>query len=477
MLWSVCVAFLLPVLVRASKPTAAQLKMMDIGLAQFMHFSVNPWSSIEHNCVGNNPKCIPASVFNPSNLSTDQWVEAAVSMGAGEICLTAHHEGGFCLWDTKYSSYSVMHSPYGKDVVAQFVASCKKYGVKPCYYMGPNANGYLTNHENYSAAAFVDAQLGMLRELLTNYGSDYVSRLWWDHYPSGCGGLAPCPEGSFPEAWPRFVSLVRELSPSTIICPGPDCDGHQGESGLGKYPVWFPCTPEASNGTELRCSDHAPSAHLAGFHPYEACVTMHNGWFCKGSGEETSNIWWSAKDIWDHYMSSVGIGWVNTLNAPPGTTGQIPPKLVESMNSFGKALGELLKPVTSAAVLKGASVACSNSTSLELDFGKTVTFNAIMTREDLSEGQHIATYGIDYFDATTSNWVTFEGLAPGKVMGVGIHGLSVGARMIDFVPETRSNKVRFRCTSSIGSHGIARLHSFSVHKGQAPSGEPSAILI
>merc|ERR1711904_427566 len=77
--------------------------------------------------------------------------------------------GGFCLWDTKYSNYSVMHSPYGKDVVAQFVASCKKYGIKPCYYMGPNANGYLSNKQSYSAEAFVDAQLGMLRELLTKY--------------------------------------------------------------------------------------------------------------------------------------------------------------------------------------------------------------------------------------------------------------------------------------------------------------------
>ena len=31
----------------------------------------------------------------------------------------------------------------------------------------------------------------------------------------------------------------------------------------------------------------------------------------------------------DHYMYSVGIGYVNTLNAPPGTTGQIPQALVD----------------------------------------------------------------------------------------------------------------------------------------------------
>ena len=125
---------LAPALCAAVAPSASQLRMMDdVGLAQFMHFSVDPWSSIEHNCVGSSGKCIPASSFNPSNLSTDQWVETAVAFGAKEICLTAHHEGGFCLWDTKFSNYNVMHSPYGKDVVKDFVASCQKHGVKPCY--------------------------------------------------------------------------------------------------------------------------------------------------------------------------------------------------------------------------------------------------------------------------------------------------------------------------------------------------------
>lgn len=451
--------------------------MMDMGLSVFMHFSVNPWSSIEHNCVGKSPQCIPASVFDPGNLSTDQWVEAAVAMGAGEICLTAHHEGGFCLWDTKYSNYSVMHSPYGKDVVAQFVASCKKYGVKPCYYMGPNANGWLTNNQSYSATAFVDAQLGMLRELLTAYGTDYVSRLWWDHYPYGCGGLAPCPEGSFPAAWPRFVQMVRELSPSTLICPGPDCDGHGNESGLGSYPVWFPCTPESAHGTELRCGGHAPSSKLAGFHPYEACATMHNGWFCKGTGEERENTYWSPGEIWDHYMSSVGIGWVNTLNAPPGTTGQIPASLVRSMTAFGSALRALQRPVSLAARAEGVSVQCRNSTPYVLDMGAVREFNAVITREDLSLGQRVAAYAIDYLDPESGSWRAFPALPPKRTSGTGVHGLSVGAQMIDFVPRTAARRVRFRCTASLAEDGGALLKSFSVHKGERPAEAEREILI
>ena len=93
-------------------PSPQQIAMMDTGLAQFMHFSVDTWSGIEHNCVPvGSSACLPTSLFAPTNLSTDQWVEAAVAMGASEICLTAHHEGGFCLWDTKYSNYRPAQPP------------------------------------------------------------------------------------------------------------------------------------------------------------------------------------------------------------------------------------------------------------------------------------------------------------------------------------------------------------------------------
>jgi hypothetical protein len=55
-------------------PSAAQLKMLRAGgLSQFMHFSVDPFTSIEHNCVGSSGECIPASAFDPTDVDTDQW--------------------------------------------------------------------------------------------------------------------------------------------------------------------------------------------------------------------------------------------------------------------------------------------------------------------------------------------------------------------------------------------------------------------
>ena len=39
-------------------PTPGQIKLMDMGLAVFMHFGVNPWTNTEHNCIGSDPACI-----------------------------------------------------------------------------------------------------------------------------------------------------------------------------------------------------------------------------------------------------------------------------------------------------------------------------------------------------------------------------------------------------------------------------------
>lgn len=84
---------------------------------------------------------------------------------------------------------------------------------------------------------------------------------------------------------------------------------------------------------------------------------------------------------------------MNTLNAPPGTTGQIPPDLVTNMETFGKALRALLAPVSPNAVVGNKTISCTNSTAagvgLELDLGAPVTFNALLTQEDLTSGQLI----------------------------------------------------------------------------------------
>ena len=55
------------------QPRSSRCCARAAGLSQFMHFSVDPFTSIEHNCVGSSGECIPASAFDPTDVDTDQW--------------------------------------------------------------------------------------------------------------------------------------------------------------------------------------------------------------------------------------------------------------------------------------------------------------------------------------------------------------------------------------------------------------------
>ena len=53
--------------------------------------------------------------FNPTEYNPEEWALLAKSAGMKYICFTAKHHDGFCMWDTKYTDYSIMNTPYGKD--------------------------------------------------------------------------------------------------------------------------------------------------------------------------------------------------------------------------------------------------------------------------------------------------------------------------------------------------------------------------
>jgi alpha-L-fucosidase len=79
----------------------------------------------------------PVDLFNPVQLDTDQWVRTAKSFGAKYYVLVADHFSGFSLYPTKANNYSVAHTAWRNgtaDIVKEFVASCKKYGVRPAFY-------------------------------------------------------------------------------------------------------------------------------------------------------------------------------------------------------------------------------------------------------------------------------------------------------------------------------------------------------
>ena len=154
--------------------------------------------------------------FNPVNYDPEEWVLLAKKSGMKYICFTTKHHDGFCMWDTKYTDYNIMHTPYGKDALKMLADACEKHGMLlSLYYSNPdwhheygynsksshqwraiNRNKENTNFEEYKS--FIKNQI---TELLTNYGKIYT--LFWDIPPQLND--------------PSINNLVRELQPEILI--------------------------------------------------------------------------------------------------------------------------------------------------------------------------------------------------------------------------------------------------------------------
>jgi alpha-L-fucosidase len=143
----------------------------------------------------------PPQTFAPTNVDVDGWVKALASFGAQRAVLVVSHGCGFNTFpsDTAFPefnfeyNYSVKNSPWkgGKgDIARDFVAACKKYGIRPGFYHGAMNNAFLNVRGGKVGAAPVAGQakitqaqytqilLANLKQLWTSYGE--LAEVWFD---------------------------------------------------------------------------------------------------------------------------------------------------------------------------------------------------------------------------------------------------------------------------------------------------------
>src|SRR5581483_7533180 len=102
---------------------------------------------------------------------------AAAKMSYG--VLTTKHHDGFCLWPSKYSSYTVAGSGYQQDIVARYVAAFRAHGLRVGLYFSiwDRTHGVQAYDPRHGVGADEAIQpedltfvLNQIRELLTGYG-------------------------------------------------------------------------------------------------------------------------------------------------------------------------------------------------------------------------------------------------------------------------------------------------------------------
>lgn len=150
--------------------------------------------------------------------------------------LVASHCSGFSLWRSKVSNYSLAQSGYRGDIVDEFIASCRKFDIKPTWnydYRFRNGNkdgptiwpGAYTNGQLNISVAEYEAHALLLMEEVWNRTQDDVE-LWFDG----------------DQNYPGINAMVNRLQPNAVYVGG-TADHNNArligyEAGVIACPTW-----------------------------------------------------------------------------------------------------------------------------------------------------------------------------------------------------------------------------------------------
>lgn len=435
-------------------PAPKQVEWQKMETYAFVHFGMNTFTDLEWGYGDADPK-----LFNPSDLDCEQWVQTFVNAGLKGVILTAKHHGGFCLWPSAFTEYSVKNSPWKNgqgDIVRELSNACKKYGIKFAVYLSP----WDRNHADYGTPAYIEYFYHQLNELLTQYGE--VFEIWMDGANGGDGWYGGTKEMRQIDRqtyynFPRLHSMAAELQPQAMLFSdgGPDCRWVGNENGFADETNWsflrkgevYPGYPRYQ---ELQ-SGHADGNQWT---PAECDVSMRPGWFYHQSEDSLVKTVDQLKDL---YYRSVGRNATLLLNFPVDKSGRIHPidstRAVEWHREIQKDLAvNLFKgctPQVSDSRGKGFSPdnltdgkydtywATSDSVreaSLIFQFPEQVKLNRLLIQEYIPLGQRVKKFVVEVFAGGV--WVQVDAAEAMTTIGY--------KRILRFTPvETDRLRIRF----------------------------------
>ena len=303
-----------PVTMKSVKELQDEFLKLKFGM--FIHFNLATYKGVEWVSGYHDP-----STFNPGvdSIDTDAWADAAVSAGMKYGVLTAKHVSGFCLWDSKYTTYDVMHPdcPYQQDLVAQFIKSFKSRGLKVGLYYSWRHPGFgdakkykvlppecdPATHTLKEQNEFQKAQIA---ELLTKYPD--VFYIWNDALD--------------PKVMPadEMLTHIRGIRPNILASSNWWNWGKKG-------------TPYADIAVkELR---HFPETNKA---PGETCWKLEQKWFWK-EGFRAGN----AKGVMSNMAKAHSRNSNFLLNVAPDKNGNFEESSIKTLAEIGKLLKEKKK--------------------------------------------------------------------------------------------------------------------------------------
>ena len=118
---------------------------MDLGFCMYISWSVDSQLGvvISHSLAGASDDYADRffnelpKTFNPKHFDAESVVRLAKVCGAKYLMFTPKYHSGFCMYDTKTTPFSIMNTPYGKDLTRMIADECHRQGVPLGFYFSP----------------------------------------------------------------------------------------------------------------------------------------------------------------------------------------------------------------------------------------------------------------------------------------------------------------------------------------------------
>jgi len=212
------------------------------------------------------------------------------------------------MFRTASSNFSIMHAPFGRDLIGELAAECHRQNMPLFFYfslMDWNNPAYKESLEPKTpvSAAFLDTIQTQLRELCTQYGK--IAGIWfdggWDHTP---------------EQWHSadLIALIRGLQPGALINDrsGVPADFSTPKQELGRR-------PEKDDG-RLR----------------EACLTVNDDW----GYARTDSRYKPVSELVQMLATAAGADCNVLLNVGPKPTGVVQQEFADRLHAVGTWLNK-----------------------------------------------------------------------------------------------------------------------------------------
>jgi len=267
-------------------------------------------------------------LFNPDKFDPKKWAKEAKAAGMKYAVLTTKHHEGFCLFDSKYTTYKATNTPAKRDLVKEYVDAFRAEGIKIGFYYSlidwhhpdftidrfhplgldekaPDAEWDKIN-KGRDMAKYREYLYNQVTELLTKYGK--IDILWLDFSYLGKHGKGK-------DDWNSIALLkqIRKLQPGIIVDNRLDLRAYE-------------------DGADFETPEQVGTEELAKYRgkTWETCQTFSGSW----GYFRDENTWKTNIELLDLLITSAANGGNLILNVGPTGRGEFDYRATRALDSL-----------------------------------------------------------------------------------------------------------------------------------------------